>query len=63
MRTVRLFQPYREGPAQVKLEEHQITWRDRKDTSFSVMSPARTTEIRVFVSKLLACRGRVQNSR
>ena len=27
MRAVRLFQPYREGPAQIKLEEQQITWR------------------------------------
>jgi hypothetical protein len=58
MRTVHLFQPYREGPPQVKLEEHQITWRDRKGVSFSVTSVAGTTEIRVFVSKLLVRRGR-----
>ena len=38
MRAVRLFQPYREGPAQVKLEEHQITWRDLMGVSFTVTS-------------------------
>ena len=49
MRAVRLFQPYREGPAQVKLEEHQITWRDRKGILFTVTSAGGITEIRVFV--------------
>ena len=38
MRAVRLFQPYREGPAQVKLEEDQVTWRDRKGLSYTVTS-------------------------
>ena len=55
---VRLFQPYREGPAQVKLEEHQITWRDRKGIRFSVTSAGGVTEIRVFLSKVLFRRGR-----
>ena len=58
MRAVRLFQPYREGPAQVKLEEHQITWRDRKGVRFAVTSAGGLTEIRLFVSKILFRRGR-----
>ena len=58
MRAVRLFQPYREGPAQVKLEEDQVTWRDRKGVSFTVTSTGGATEIRVFVSKVLVRRGR-----
>ena len=58
MRAVRLFQPYREGPAQIKLEEHQITWRDRKGLRFTVTSGGGVTEIRVFVSRLLIRRGR-----
>jgi hypothetical protein len=58
MRVVRLFQPYREGPAQVKLEEGQITWRDRKGIRFSVISGIDGTEIRVKVSRLTIRRGR-----
>ncbi|MCG6955742.1 MAG: hypothetical protein LJF04_07115 [Gemmatimonadetes bacterium] len=58
MRVVRLFQPYREGPAHVKLEEHQITWRDRKGLRFAVTSAGGMTEIRVYVSKFLLRRGR-----
>lgn len=58
MRAVRLFQPYREGPAQVKLEEHQLTWRDRKGIRFTVTSSGGVTEIRVYVSKILARRGK-----
>ena len=58
MKAVRLLQPYRDGPAQVKLEEHQITWRDRKGIGFTVTSSAGVTEISVFVSKLLLRRGR-----
>jgi len=58
MRAVRLFQPYREGPAQVKLEEHQITWRDRKGIRFTATSSGGITEIRVYVSKFLARRGK-----
>ena len=57
-RAVRLFQPYREGPAQVKLEEHQITWRDRKGLRFTLTSGGGATEIRVFASKILIRRGR-----
>lgn len=58
MRAVRLFQPYREGPAQVKLEEHQITWRDGKSIRFTVTSSAGATEIHVYVSRFLLLRGR-----
>ena len=57
-RTVRLFQPYREGPAQVELREHQITWRDRKGLGFTVTSAGGATDVRVFVSKALVRRGR-----
>lgn len=58
MRAVRLFQPYREGPAHIKLEEHQITWRDRKGMRFTVSSSGGITEITVFVSKIILRRGR-----
>lgn len=58
MRVVRLFQPYREGPAQVRLEEHEIVWRDRKGLRFSVTSAGGRTEVRVYVSKVLLRRGR-----
>ena len=57
-RAIRLFQPYREGPAQVKLGEHQITWRDRKGLIFTVTSAGGVTEIRVSVSKILLRKGR-----
>ena len=58
MRAVRLFQPYREGPAQVKLEEDQITWRDRRGLGFRVTSAGCVTEMRVFVSKIMLRKGR-----
>jgi hypothetical protein len=58
MRAVRLFQPYREGPAQVKLEEHQITWRDQKGIRFTVVSSEGRTEIKVFASRFLPFVGR-----
>lgn len=57
-RVVRLFHPYREGPAQVKLEETEITWRDRKGLRFAVSSVRGRTEIRVYVSKVMLLRGR-----
>ncbi len=57
-RAVRLFQPYREGPAQVKLEENQITWRDKKGLRFTVTSSSGATGIRVYVAKPLLRRGR-----
>lgn len=57
IRAVRLFQPYREGPANVNLEDRQITWRDRKGLMFHLMSYGGETEIRVRVSKLLVLRG------
>jgi len=58
MRAVRLFQPYRDGAAQVKLEEREITWRDRKGLQFTLSSHGRGTEIRVYLSKLVVRRGR-----
>ncbi|MGD8361987.1 MAG: hypothetical protein PVJ04_11225 [Gemmatimonadota bacterium] len=58
MRAVRLLQPYREGPVRVKLEERQLAWRDRKGLEFTVRSSSGTTEIRVYVSKLLLRRGK-----
>ena len=56
IRAVRLFQPYREGPANVNLEDRQITWRDRKGLMFHLMSYGGETEIRVRVSKRLGLR-------
>ena len=58
MRAVRLFQPYREGPAHVNLGAQEITWRDRKGLRFSVSSAAGVTEIRVLVSRPLIRRSR-----
>mgnify|MGYP001572657154 CR=1 FL=1 len=57
-KVVRLFHPYREGPAQVKLEEQEITWRDGKGLRFAVSSVGGTTEIRVYVSRILPRTGR-----
>jgi len=51
MQAVRLFPPYREGPAHVNLGDHQITWRDRKGLRFAVTSGAGATEVRVSVSR------------
>lgn len=58
MNVVRLCQPYREGPAQLKLERDRITWRDRKGLSFTVTSAGGETEIQVVVSKFAVRRGR-----
>ena len=58
MTAVRLFQPYREGPAHVDLGEQQIAWRDRKGLRFAVTSAGGVTEIRVLVSKFLIRRGK-----
>ncbi|MEQ9401518.1 MAG: hypothetical protein RJQ04_20295 [Longimicrobiales bacterium] len=58
MNAVRLFQPYRDGPAQVKLEEREITWRDRRGLQFALTSNGGVTEIRVYVSKFLLRKGR-----
>lgn len=58
MRAIRLFQPYRDGPAHVELEEDRITWRDRKGLVFTLRSIAGITEIHVYVGKLLIRRGR-----
>lgn len=59
IRAVRLFQPYREGPARVDLEDRQITWRDRKGLIFHLSSYRGETEIRVRVSKFLLRRSRM----
>jgi hypothetical protein len=53
MRAVRLFHPYRDGTANMNLEVHQVTWKDRKGLHFTVTSAAGATEIRVLVSKPL----------
>ncbi len=53
IRAVRLFQPYREGPANVNLEDREITWRDREGLMFHLRSYGGETEIRVRISKLL----------
>lgn len=53
MKAVRLFPHYREGPANVNLGDHQITWRDRKGLRFTVTSGGGSTEVRVYVSKFL----------
>ncbi len=58
MMAVRLFQPYRDGPAHINLEEHQVAWHDRKGLRFTVTSAAGVTEIRVLVSKFLLRRRR-----
>lgn len=58
MRAVRLFQPYRDGPPHLNLEEDQVSWRDRKGLRFTVTSAAGVTEIRVLVSKPLIRRRR-----
>ncbi len=51
MKAVRLFPPYREGPAHVNLGDHEITWRDRKGLRFTVTSGGGVTEVRVYASK------------
>jgi len=56
MKAVRLFAPYREGPAHVNLGDHEITWRDRKGLRFTVTSAGGVTEVRVFVSKFFVRR-------
>jgi len=58
MQAVRLFPPYREGPAHVHLGDHQITWRDRQGLRFTVTSGGGVTEVRVYVSKFFIRRVR-----
>lgn len=57
IRAVRLFHPYREGPANVNLEDREITWRDQKGLIFHLRSYGGETEIRVRISKVLVVRG------
>ena len=58
MRAIRLFQPYRDGPAQVRLEEDRITWRDSKGLAFTLRSTGGVTEVQIYVGKILIRRGR-----
>lgn len=58
LRLVRLVQPYRDGPAQVELQQHEITWRDGRGLRFAVTSAGGVTEVRVFMDKLVIRRGR-----
>lgn len=59
MEVVRLLHPYRDGTAQVKLEEQEMVWRDRKGIHFGVTSAGGQTHVRVYVSKFaLFRRGR-----
>jgi len=58
MKAVRLFPPYREGPAHVNLGDHEITWRDRKGLRFTVTSGGGVTEVRVYASKFFIRRVR-----
>jgi hypothetical protein len=57
-RAVRLLHPYREGPPQVRLEESEMTWRDRRGLQFALSSGGGVTEVRVYLSKVLLRRGR-----
>lgn len=58
MRVVQLFPPYREGPAQVKLDEHEIAWRDGKGIRFAITSVGGLTEVHAYVSGFLFRRRR-----
>ncbi len=58
MQAVRLFQPYREGQAQVKLGPTALTWKDKKGLRFTVTSLGGVTEIQVTVAKPLVRRKR-----
>lgn len=58
MRAVRLLQPYRDGPAQVKLEEHRITWQDRKGLRFTITSGRGETQLHVVLSRPILRKGR-----
>lgn len=51
MMAVRLLQPYREGPAQIKLDADRVHWRDRKGLNFVVSSARGVTEIKVRVAR------------
>lgn len=58
MRAVRLLHPYRDGAPRVRLDEDEVSWRDRRGLTFAVTSRAGATEIRVFVSKVMIRRAR-----
>lgn len=58
MRVVRLFHPYRVGAPQVKLDDVEISWRERRGLRFAISSADGCTEIRVYVAGILLRRGR-----
>jgi hypothetical protein len=58
MQVVQLFPPYREGPAQVKLDEHEIAWHDGKGIRFAITSVGGLTEVHAYVSGFLFRRRR-----
>jgi hypothetical protein len=58
MTAVRLLQPYREGPAQIKLDADRVHWRDRKGLHFVVSLAGGRTEIKVEVVRPMIRRGR-----
>lgn len=60
-RAVRLFQPYREGDAQIQLGPQSIKWRDRKGLRFTVTSVGGVTEIDVYVGRPIVRRRRWVN--
>ena len=58
MRAVRLFQPYRDGPANINLGAREITWQDLRGLRFFVTSGGGVTDVRVVVSRVLLRRAR-----
>lgn len=58
MQAVRLFQPYRDGQARVRLGPAAITWRDRKGLAFRISSAGGVTEISVTVTWFVVRRKR-----
>jgi hypothetical protein len=61
MQAVRLFQPYRDGQAHVKLGRAAITWQDRKGLTFRVTSAGGVTEVAVTVTWFVIRRKRWTN--
>jgi len=58
IQVVRLCQPYRDSPADVRLDESEISWMDKKGLRLAVTSVGGVTEVRVYVSGFLCRRGR-----
>ncbi len=53
---IRLFTPYREGPAQIELGEGGMVWRDRKGLRFEIITHPAKTELRVRLRKFALLR-------